>query len=119
MTMAASRAEAEAFGRNNLPRFRGNIVELDPESLAEAEEFWGVRTVRVVNQELDPHVSRGTATAVAENLTVTKIWTKGLELPEEVVCDNHLTAEDHRDLALDHIARTCRVVIRLEIRKWA
>lgn len=120
MTLASTKAEADNFGRTHLPEFCGDSVEIDLASRAEAEQFWGVRTVRVVNLELDPSAKPRTAIAVAEReLTATTIWVQGPELPEEVVADDLLTPEDHRDLTLDHIARTCEVVVRVQIRKWS
>lgn len=47
------------------------------------------------------------------------IWLRGPELPEDVVADGLLTAEDQRDLLLDHIARTCEVVVQFQILKRA
>ena len=63
--------------------------------------------------ELDSNARARFATAVEEqSLTATRIWSvvRG-ELPEEVVADDLLTPEDYRDLTLDHIARTCEVVV--------
>jgi hypothetical protein len=121
MTLAGSKAEADEFGRSHLPEFCGDSVELDQESRVEAEQFWGVRTVRVVNMELDPNARTRSVTAVEEeqSLTATRIWVRGPQLPEEVSADDLLTPEDHRDLTLDHIARTCEVVVQIQIRKWA
>jgi hypothetical protein len=121
MTLAGSKAEADEFGRSHLPEFCGDSVELDQESRVEAEQFWGVRTVRVVNMELNPNARTRSVTAVEEeqSLTATRIWVRGPQLPEEVSADDLLTPEDHRDLTLDHIARTCEVVVQIQIRKWA
>jgi hypothetical protein len=123
---AATQAEADAFGHHHLPEFCGHSIEIDSGSQNEAEEFWGVRTVRVVNVLLD--VTR-TSTAVAEKtrtrpgktptIVFTEVLVHGLELPEDVEADDLLTAEDRRDLALDHIARTCELIGEIEIRKWA
>jgi hypothetical protein len=49
----------------------------------------------------------------------TGIWVRGPQLPDEVEDDGLLTAEDHRDLTLDHISRTSCLVARIEILKWA
>jgi hypothetical protein len=49
----------------------------------------------------------------------TGIWVRGPQLPDDVEDDGLLTAEDHRDLTLDHIARTSELVARIEILKWA
>jgi hypothetical protein len=49
-------------------------------------------------------------------LLMTHLWVRGPELPEDVVADDLLTPEDHRDLTLDHIERTSDCVGRLEIR---
>ena len=123
IAQAASKEEADEYGRVHVPQFCGDSVELEAESLAEAEEFWGVRTVQVA----DAGAQSGTTvvkTKVKKKtlkpvLTTSVIVVHGLELPEEVEEDDLLTPEDRRDLALDHIARTSRFVGRLEIRKWA
>jgi hypothetical protein len=125
IAQAASQAEADAFGRNHLPEFNGDSIEIDDASQEAAEEFWGVRTVRVVNVLLD--MTR-TATAVAERqarkslgrravAVCTHVVVHGLELPADVESDGLLTSEDRRDLALDHIARTCEFIGQIEIRK--
>jgi hypothetical protein len=114
MTLATSKPEADAFGRNHLPEFCGDSVEIEMDSRTDAEEFWGVRTVRVVNLELNP-----TAPQPEPTLTASQIWVRGPELPEDVEADGLLTPEDRRDLTLDHIARTCDVVVQMQIRKWA
>ena len=120
MTLASSKIEADEFGRSHLPEFCGDSVEIDQDSQAEAEQFWGVRTVRVAKMELDSNARARFATAVEEqSLTATRIWVRGPELPEEVVADDLLTPEDYRDLTIDHIARTCEVVVQVQIRKWA
>jgi hypothetical protein len=49
----------------------------------------------------------------------TGIWVRGPQLPDDVDQDGLLTAEDHRDLTLEHISRTSDVVARIEILKWA
>jgi hypothetical protein len=49
----------------------------------------------------------------------TGIWVRGPQLPDDVEQDGLLTAEDHRDLTLEHISRTSDVVARIEILKWA
>jgi hypothetical protein len=51
--------------------------------------------------------------------TISFTWVRGLELPEDVVDDDVLTAEDHRDLALDHIARTSDLIGQIRIVKKA
>jgi hypothetical protein len=127
IAQAATQAEADAFGRNQLPKFCGESIEIDDASKAEAEEFWGVRTVRVLNVKLE---STQTVTAVAERrpasrpgrspvAILTKIVVRGLELPEEVEEDDCLTPEDRRELALDHISRTSDLIAKIEIRMWA
>lgn len=124
---AASQAEADAFGRSQLPHFCGESIEIDTASRDQAEEFWGVRTVRVLNVTMH---GTPTATAVAERTprkgpgpcpvaVVTRIIVRGLELPEEVEEDDCLTPEDRREIALDHIARTCDLIGKIEIRMWA
>lgn len=113
IAQAATQAEADAFGRNQLPEFCGQSTEIDADSQAAAEEFWGVRTVSVRN------VTAGRARAAAAFASLTRIVVHGLELPEEVEQDDCLTAEDRRDLALDHIGRTSDVVAKIELRLWA
>jgi hypothetical protein len=121
MAQASSKAEADAFGRTHLPEFCGESMEIDMESRDEAEDFWGVRTVRIMQVPLD-RAQRGARRKIrpAEPpVTFTHIWVRGPELPQDVVEDDLLTPEDHRDLTLDHIARTSDIVAQLEICKWA
>ena len=123
MAQTPSQAEADRFGRNHLPEFCGESIEIDLASREEAEEFWGVRTVRLMSVRLDPQKSVGrrslTHNRPVSALTLTNIWVRGLELPEDVQSDGFLTPEDHRDLALDHIARTSEMVAQVEIFKRA
>lgn len=117
MAQTTSQAEADTFGRNHLPDFCGESVEIDMASRMEAEEFWDVRTVRLVNVRLD-------ADAVVERCytpagTVKKLWVRSPELPEEVESAGLLTEEDRAAITLDHIARTSDLVGRLEIFKWS
>ena len=94
-------------------------------SRADAEEFWSVRTVRLMNVRLDPQVRPATATAVAERRSIaqpvetTKLqMVFGLNLPDlDEEC--MLTAEDRAAIALDHIERTSDIVVRFEIKKLA
>jgi hypothetical protein len=120
---AASKAEADEYGRAHVPEFSGDCVELEAESRSDAEEFWGVGTVRVPAAGLQTGTTMVKAKvktkALKPVLTTSVIVVHGLELPEEVVEDDFLTPEDRRDLALDHISRTSEFVGRLEIRKWA
>lgn len=51
------KSSAEEFGRTHFPDFCGEALEIDPESRTEAEEFWGVRTVRLVNVPLHPQAT--------------------------------------------------------------
>jgi hypothetical protein len=124
---AASQAEADAFGRTHLQEFNGESIEIDDTSRRAAEEFWGVRTVRVADVLFE---TTRTVTALAENkarkqpvrrpaAVSTEVVVHGLGLPEDVEADDLLTPEDRRDLALDHIARTCEFVVHIEIRKWS
>ena len=110
MAQATTKEDADSFGRRFVPQFCGESVEIEDESRNQAEEFWGVRTVRV------PIKLKIKTKRVA---TVTRCWVRGLELPPEVEEDNLLTEEDRRDLTLDHIGRECSTVIQLEIRKSA
>ena len=122
MAQTPSQAEADRFGRNHLPEFCGESIEIDLASREEAEEFWGVRTVRLMSVRLDPQKSVGRPNPTRNPepaLTLTNIWVRGLELPEDVQSDGFLTPEDHRDLALDHIARTSEMVAQVEIFKRA
>jgi hypothetical protein len=65
----------------------------------------------LLNTNGDREASHGTL--------ATAIWIRGPQLPPDVEEDALLTAEDHRDLTLDHIARTSELVATIEILKWA
>ena len=121
IAQAGSKAEAEAFGREHVPEFCGESMEIDIERRAEAEDFWGVRTVRVAQVLFDSDKPKGKAKArpATPPVTFTHIWVRGPQLPQDVVEDDLLTPEDHRDLTLDHIARTSEIVAHIEICKWA
>jgi hypothetical protein len=106
IAQAGSKNEADAFGRSWLPDFSGESIEIELASRADAEEFWGVRTVRV--GLVKPHPG---------TVAITQIWVRGPKLPEDVEAAGLLTPEDRRDLTLDHIARTSDVVAHLEIRR--
>jgi hypothetical protein len=120
IAQAGSKAEAEAFGRSHVPEFCGECMEIDMERRAEAEDFWGVRTVRVAQVLSDSQkpVARPRTRPPALPVTFTQFWVRGPQLPQDVVEADLLTPEDHRDLTLDHIARTSEVVGHLEICKW-
>jgi hypothetical protein len=121
ITQTGCKAEADAFGRNHLPSFRESI-EIDRASHAQAQEFWQVRTVRLMKVQLNAEGRTKTSSAVSEpkrGASMKQIWVRGPKLPEEVESDGLLTPEDHRDLTLDHIARTSDVVVRIEITKRA
>jgi hypothetical protein len=117
---AATKADADRFGRNCVPGFCGDSIEIEPES--QSEDFWGVRTVRIARAVLR-HENGRTAVRTRKRrlptFTTTHIWVRGPQLPDEVESAGLLTAEDHRDLTLDHIARTCEFVEYVEILKWA
>jgi hypothetical protein len=113
---SGSKAEADSFGRNHLPEFCGESIEIDPGSYTHAAEFWGVRTVRLLQMLLDP---RRTGEGRLPSGKISFVFAKGLELPEEVVADDFLTPEDHRDLTLDHIARTSDFIGQIRIVKRA
>ncbi len=98
ITECGSKAEADTFGRNRFPEFCGESIEIDPDSRADAEEFWGVRCIRL---------SRTHAKHV---------WVPGPELPEDVEADGLLTSEDRAALTLDHITRTSDLIGRFQIR---
>jgi hypothetical protein len=117
---AASKAAADTFGRHNLPDFCGESLEMDSASRGDAEEFWGVRTVRVggLATETAPRKLAARAAAVTAT-TMVYTWVRGPRLPEEVESAGLLTPEDLRDLTLDHIARTSDVVAHVEIRRRA
>ena len=126
MAQTASKAEADRFGRTHLPDFCGDSIEIDIASRAEAEEFWGVRTVRLVSVRLDPEASISKpATAVLDRPAAHRvrplsiIWIRRPRLPKEVEESGLLTQEDYRDLTLDHITRTSDLVGRIEIFKRA
>lgn len=114
MAETTSKVEADTFGRNHLPEFSESI-EVDEISEADVEEFWAVRRVKLVNQLLDPNARP----RKAPTTTMSQIWVVGPELPDDVEAAGLLTAEDRRDLTLDHIARTSEIVIKFEIVKHA
>jgi hypothetical protein len=120
IAQARSKAEADEFGRNNLPEFCGESMEIDMERRAAAEDFWGVRTVRVVHVLLDTgkRVRKPKARPYVPAVTSTHICVRGPQLPQDIVEDDLLTPEDHRDLTLDHIARTSDIIAHVEICKW-
>jgi hypothetical protein len=70
----------------------------------------GMRKLFSLKDKGDQTLSTGTI--------ATAIWVRGPQLPEDVEQDV-LTAEDHRDLTLDHISRTSDLVARIEILKWS
>lgn len=111
-----SKAEADRFGRTCLPEFCGESVEIDPDTYTDAVEFWGVRTVRLVQMALDPKQKKERRPPSAK---ISFTWVRGPELPQEVLEDDLLTAEDHRDLTLDHIARTSDFIAQIRIVKKA
>jgi hypothetical protein len=113
MAESTSKTEADTFGRNHLPEFRESI-EVEEDIQADAEEFWSVRKVRLVHVLLDPDARRRQKTPTK---TMSHIWVRGPQLPDDVEADGLLTQEDRRDLTLDHIARTSEVVVKLEIIK--
>lgn len=108
IAQASSRARAEAFGYAHFSEFSGDVVEIDPASLEEAQEFWRVETVRLVDHRLDPNT-----------FTTTHLWVRGPALPPEVEAEGLLTIEDRRALTLDHIERTSKWIGRVQILKWA
>jgi hypothetical protein len=112
---SGSKAEADAFGRNHLPEFCGESLEIDPETYTEAVEFWDVRTVRLVDMVVNPDHRNERRYPLAGNISFT--WVRGPELPQDVIEDDLLTAEDHRDLTRDHIARTSDLIGRIRIVK--
>jgi hypothetical protein len=97
-------------------------------SRADAEEFWQVRTVRLVNVRLNP-ARQSTATAVADRRVDSRAVPAteavrlhlvfGLDLPDDLDEEGLLTPEDRAAVALDHIERTSDVVVRFEIQKFA
>lgn len=108
---SGSKAEADAFGRNHLPEFSGEAVEIDPETYEQAMESWGIRTVRLLHMQLSPSLRQ----QKRPDATASFIWVQGPELPQDVVEDDLLTPEDHRDLTLDHIARTSEFIGQIRI----
>lgn len=120
---ADNKTQADSFGHNHLPQFCGDSIEIDATCLQDAEEFWNVRTVRLVNKRLDPE-RRATRTAVMEpkrpvSFTIRHCWIQGPELPPEILDETMLPAEDRSALAIDHIERTSQFVTKIEIVKWA
>lgn len=98
------KSAAEEFGRTHFPDFCGEALEIDPSSRAEAEEFWAVQTVRLVNVPLRPVE------------TVKQYWVRGPVLPPEVEEADLLTMEDRCAITLDHIERTSDFVFKLQIK---
>ena len=123
IAQAASRAEADEFGRAHVPDFCGESLELEAESCAQAEEFWGVRTLHVPNTGAQSGTTvvktKVKAKTKAPDLETTHVWVQGLDLPKELIEEDFLTPEDHRDIALEHIERTCQFVVSFQVRKWA
>jgi hypothetical protein len=118
----ATKADADRFGRNCVPGFCGDSVEIEPATRAEAEKVWGVRAVRVARAVLRHERKRTTVRTKKRRrptYTMTHVWVRGPELPDEVESAGLLTQEDRRDLTLDHIARTCEFVESVQILKWA
>ncbi len=70
---ASSREEADEFGFRNFRTYCGRIVELDPASRREAEQFWGVPAVRVVYQVLDPS-RKAVAGTATKKMTKLVVW---------------------------------------------
>jgi hypothetical protein len=117
MAEAASKAEADKYGRTHVPDFCGESIEIDTARFTEAEQFRGLRKVRVVKLAGSKNQSRTRTTTAAPTRTIQHILVWGPKLPEEVEEADLLTPEDHRDLTLDHIARTSTVVAHIEIIK--
>jgi hypothetical protein len=114
LAQAATKADADEYGRTHIEDFCGESVQVD----AGANETRSLKTVRVSGAQGAVAV-KAKAAPRKSAFTITHVWVRGLELPEEVVEDDLLTPEDHRDLALDHIARTSDYVVQFEIRKRA
>lgn len=51
-----------------------------------------------------------------QKLTIRHLWVRGPQLPDDIVDNDLLTPDDHRDLTLDHIERTSSIVGRISIR---
>jgi hypothetical protein len=127
MAECDSQAEADRFGRTHLSEFCGESVEVEMASRADAEEFWCVRTVKLMNVRLDPEVRPATAAAVADRKSGNAApqrakfhFVFGLNLTASLEGEEDLlTPEDRAAIALDHIERTSDVVVRFEIRKFA
>ena len=105
--------EADRFGRNHLPEYRDSI-EIDFRSDTQAAEFWGVRTVKLVQMVLNPDQP---AECRGSSVKMSFTWVRGPALPEDVVADDLLTPDNLRDLTLDHIARLSDFMCKLEIVK--
>ena len=120
IAQSGSKDQADRFGREYLPEFCGESIEIESESQAGAEEFWGVRTVRLVNVLLDPtRKPRRDKMAKRPAALNTITWVYGPELPSDVEEDGLLTIEDRRDLTLDHMARASTLIVQLQITKWS
>ena len=108
MAETRSKAEADQFGRAHLPNFCGESLEVDLSSREDAEEFWGVRTVRLLHIAAGPEPRRvGRPAATSVHLWVREPGSTGVAVDE-----------DCRDVALDHIARTSDLVGEIEIVLW-
>lgn len=120
IAQSGSKDQADRFGRTYLPDFCGESIEIEAASREGAEEFWGVRTVKLVHVLLDPARRARRAKADPKPAALhTTLWVRGPQLPEEVEEARLLTPEDRRDLTLDHMARTSTAIVQLQITKWA
>lgn len=45
-----------------------------------------------------------------------RTWVRGPEVPADLLGEDLLTPEDHRDITLDHIERTSDIISKVEIR---
>src|SRR3954453_12835106 len=45
-----------------------------------------------------------------------RTWVRGPEVPADLLGEDFLTPEDHRDITLDHIERTSDIISKVEIR---
>lgn len=117
---SANQAEADSYGRAHLPEFCGTSIPVDERLQPDAEEFWGIRTVTIAGEGAVTVAERKTKKARKPVMGLfTHVWVHGLDMPEGMLDEDLLTPEDRRDIALDHISRTCETVGCIEIHKWA
>ena len=107
-------------GKFDVPLFRDQSIEIDIEGRENDEELEEAVMSDSPRRSLKSSIGQTDAKPKSRpTFTATHIWVRGPQLPVEVVEDGLLTPEDHRDLTLDHIARTSELVAQVQITKWA